>query len=323
MIGQAPANRSHKNSGRGGRNSCEFRDKAPGHTHCLACGVTLGLLLMPGTVAAQAAVQEYAQSYHESFKHGKLPPGWSYPSPLSEQCTQFDPAGLRITMPPGAGMQSAGVVSNFGVKGKFEITLRYDVLEDPDLADVGKGGTRLTLAVHLDTPLFDTPQSEVATLNRSVANNGFVAWIRSRHEGTTQQVFTLPTKTGRLRLARSDDQLDYLVSAGADQPFKFLKKYRFGAEHVKHIAIVGTTGGPKAKLDVRISDVSILADALPDAPGALGTPAPVSVPTSSSGGRRWLFAAVVLLALILVLLFALVSRLRKRGRIPSQGAGAE
>jgi hypothetical protein len=256
-------------------------------------------------------------------------------------------------------MQSAGVGSLFGIQGDFEITMHFEILEDPDPgdawrthlitqalssqalvpsgtgapvwpqaivalkvatlpfpppADVGKAGTRLSLAVNLDTPLLGTPNEEVAYFSRSLAAEGFLTWVRSRHAPKPLQT-TFPTlaTTGRLRLVRSGDELFFLVSAGADQPFQLLQKYRFGAEDVQKIMICGTTGGEKAHIDLRVTDLLIRADAL------LGAPLPAdAIPGApGEGGPGWLFAGL-LLALTVGAILALGALLRRRGGAAGQ-----
>jgi hypothetical protein len=254
------------------------------------------------------AAKNYAQQYFQSFKgNDVMPDGWNVFSQRPEASVHVEPAGLRITLPPGGlnQMQSAGVGSHFGIKGDFEITLHYEILEDPDPTNVSKAGTRLSLSVNLDTPLLGTPQEEVAYFTRSLATKGFLTWVRNRHAPKPlQQTFPTEATTGRLRLVRSGDELSFLTSVGVDQPFQLLLTYRFGAEEVQKILICGTTGGEKAQIDLRISDLLIRADAIP---GAL----------PEEGGRGWLLAGLFV-ALTVGAILALGLWLRKRGSAAGQ-----
>jgi hypothetical protein len=295
------------------------------------------MLLMAGVAFAQTPdrkepineakipTKDYLQTYHQSFTGSVVrPEGWNYASRLSEECVRFEPTGLRITLPPGGPEkgQSAGVVTDFGVKGDFEITLKFAAIKDPDAKDVGQSGTRLTLSVVLDTDLLGTAKQEVATLSRSMASKGFVAWARSRHHPTVlTEGFPTPAETGRLQLVRSGAELFYCASVGEDQPIKLLTKYRFGADDVKRLAISGQTGGKNALVDMRISDFRIRADAIPDAPApplAVVAQPGAATPREGRGGAL-LGAAILALAVLVVLSLGFL--FRKRGRPP--GASAE
>lgn len=284
---------------------------------CRVLASVLVLFVMYGTVAGQPPPQqdetqiptkEYAQTYSQSFKGSDIKPdGWRFISRLSEECVRFEETGLRITLPAGGPEQgqTAGIRSAFGVKGDFEITLSFEALNDPDPADVGKGGTRFTLSVNLDTPLLDTPQAEVATLNRSMVTKGFTTWARTRHRPAPfSHSFPTPATTGRLRMVRSGDDVYYLASVALEQPFVFLKKYRFGAEDLQRIGISGSTGGAKASLDMRVTDFRIRADGIPNAPPADEAEKHVNAitPVLEGGGKEWWIVPVLIVAFVIVAL---------------------
>jgi hypothetical protein len=223
--------------------------------------------------------KEYAQTYVQPFKGSTKPAGWEYTAPAAEESVQFEPTGLRLTMPAGhkGERRGAGIQTAFGVKGDFEITLNFDFLQEPTPSDIGKFATRLLMGIALDTPNFDTPTAEVATLNRSLLSKGertFTTWMRNR-DNPQGALGGRPTagSTGRLRLVRSGEELYCAGSLGADQPFALIKKYRFGLENLKRVAITGMTGHEKAMLDVRITDFSIRADAILGLPASATTPA--------------------------------------------------
>jgi DNA-directed RNA polymerase subunit RPC12/RpoP len=219
------------------------------------------------------------------------------------------------------------MVSAFSVKGDFEITLNFEVLKDPEPADVGKSGSRLSLAVTLDTPALDTPQSEVSTLSRSMTTRGFVAWMRNRgFPKSITQTFATPAKTGRLRMVRSGDDLYQLASVGVDQPLQYLKKFRFGAEDLKRVVLTTASDGEKSFVDVRVTDLRIRADAIPGAPNVVvrtaeGKEEIVAAPAApEERSKVWLLAgAGVAIAILGALVLALL--LSKRGKAP--GAPAE
>jgi Protein of unknown function (DUF1583) len=141
-----------------------------------------------------------------------------------------------------------------------------------------------------------------------MATNGFLTWVRNRYAPKPlAQTFPTTATTGRLRLVRSGDELFFLASAGADQPFQVLQQYRFGAEDVQKITICGTTEGENAQLNLRVSDLLIRADAIDAIAGAPG----------AEGGRGWLLAGL-LVALTVGAILALGCLLRQRGAAARQ-----
>ena len=267
--------------------------------------------------------KNYAQTYFQSFKGSSArPAGWEFTAPPAEEWVHFEPAGLRLTMPAGhpGERRSAGIQSAFGVKGDFEITLQFEFFNEAAPIGGGKFATRLLLGAALDTPLLDTPNKEAATLNRSLSIKGdrsFTTWMRTRErpQGVLGGRPTTGT-TGRLRLVRSGADLSFLVSTGADQPFTLVQKRRFGAADLKRVSISGATGGEKAMLDVRLTDFSIRADAIPGAPSAEQTakPAPIAETPREGGMVWWIVGLLVVLAIALLLVLTLGARFLVRDR---------
>jgi len=317
----------------------------------LVAGIGLGVLGMLGPLAAQPPKIEapkppeadkahmptdekdaepkipdkkYEHTYEQTFKNSdERPAGWRFNSQAAERLVKFEHQGLRLTVPPGASDDtlSIALISAFGITGDFETTLSFEVLKDPLPEDVGPKGTRFSLLVTLNTPNLDTKDVERAGLNRSMSTKGFSTWMRNRFAAKPLlKFFPIPTTTGRLRLVRSGEDLYYLASVGVDQPFMFLSKHRFGADEVKRISIVGETGGPKASLDVRVTDLRIRADGLPDAPEVATTPNGVTktAPPRERATGRLALALLVGLAVIGVL--ALGFFLRRRGAPASSAA---
>ena len=179
----------------------------------------------------------------------------------------FEPAGLRITLPADyAGERpDTGLATGLVVKGDFEITVSFEVLREPEAADVGKQQTRLSLVV-----LLDRPGNHIATLSRSIERTGekkFLAWMTQWNETARQnqqRAASFPTtaRKGRLRLVRTGSVLSYCASEGTDRPFTLLQKYPFGSENLKDVQVTGSTGGSLAALDVRVTDLRIRAEAL-------------------------------------------------------------
>jgi hypothetical protein len=235
---------------------------------------------------------QYAQEYYHSFKGDTgLPPGFVIAPPDADEFVSFGPEGLRITLPQGhAGPRPPiGIQTRFPVKGDFEITTTFKLLQEPTPEEAGKEQTRFTLTVGLDKVGFN-----VATISRRVEVLGGTQWLgwvslgagdfkdnRNRAKG-----FPTQATSGRLRLVRKGPLLSYHASEGADENFTPLLEYPFGPEDLNEVRLVGTTGSLKAALDVLVTDLRIRAESLPDLPAT--TPL-------QSRPRNWL--AMVLLGL--------------------------
>jgi serine/threonine protein kinase len=267
----------------------------------------------PEAPARGNAPKEYFHSFvgenqsNEDFRLDGLDP---------EQCVQFEPAGLRITLPVGhEGRRiGTGLASNFAIKGDFEITMSYEILQEPESADAGRG-TEVYLWVDLDEPAVDRVMlfRGVASRKRYVAAR-FLPGERMGKPGTPPRWSggpPLPTAAmkGRLRLVRTGATLFYYVAENADKDFTLLDQHPVGTEDGKMVRIGGITGGPQASLDARILDLSIRSESLPGAPEkqaeASGQP---------EGKGWWAFGVILGLLLIVALTLGAGFYLRHRSR---------
>lgn len=219
----------------------------------------------------------------------------------------FEPGGLRIKLPPGYPEQrpSIGLALVSTVQGNFEITARFELLKEPTPEDAGNYATRVTLGVLLDT----RERNEVAVSRRMAKGKTEFYTFMLMEAGATGKVqpklHTVPTeaKTGRLRLVRTGSVLSCFASEDAREDFILLQEYPFSPLDVKQVFLHTSTGGPAAELDVRVSDLNIVADSLPD---LAATAAP------AAGSKRFLAAAMVLNLLLLLAIAGWVS-LRRGG----------
>jgi WD40 repeat protein len=193
------------------------------------------------------------------------------------QVVKFEPAGLRLTLSPGKAATNAGigVIAARAMKGDFEITVSFELLQEPEAEDAGTQ-TRFSLAVNLNKP----NTGDMATFSRRMTAKGphFFTWtsLRDKETGKDKYMgreFPTKAKAGRLRLVRTGSLLSYYTAEGSNSEFTFLQQYPFGAEDLKDVRLMVAPGGPKAALDVRVTDLRIRAEALPGtaaAPGPLG-----------------------------------------------------
>jgi hypothetical protein len=228
-------------------------------------------------------------------------------SPNVSEHLEFEPRGLRIRLPPGYPEQrpSIGLALVSSVQGNFEITARFEVLQEPPPEDAGNHATRVTLGVLLDA----RERNEAAVSRRMIARGPqfFTFCLMEAANGKAQPIMhTVPTeaRTGRLRLVRTGSALACFAAEGDSEDFLLLKEYPFSPLDVKQVFIHASTGGPRAGLDVRVSDLHLVADALPDL---------AATEVVATGSKRWLAAAVIF-NLLLVLAASAGWLVRRRGR---------
>jgi hypothetical protein len=227
--------------------------------------------------------------------------------PEAEDQVQFEPEGMRIALPAGhAGDRlDTGVTSSFGVRGNFDITVGFDLLQES--RPTNQDSVRVTLTVTLDRPGLD-----MASLSRTQSfkqgGSTFMSWRSWPNEQTgknDRRVDQFPTRasSGRLRVMRIGSMLSFFAAEGPTAPFRFLCRYPFGTEDLRTVGITGSTRGAKGALDVRITDLRIRGESLPGAPGAL-----VVTPRKAEPVRAvellWLALPLALLPVLALLLFA-------------------
>jgi DNA-directed RNA polymerase subunit RPC12/RpoP len=273
----------------------------------------------------------YAQEYFHSFKGDQeIGPEFHWHGLDPHSVAVFEPPGLRITLPRGflGKRMGTGIGIDTLVKGDFEITMRYEMIQEPEPDGAGEGNC-LFLWVDLNKP----------EMNRGFISRGvgpekqFLTWYhlsQGENEKPIDVLRTFPAKgaVGRLRLVRTGSVLFHYVAEGNRAEFTLLEQHPFGAEDLQSIRWGGQTNGPNAALEGRFFDVRIRADSLPDLstnPGA--EPVPTAVPFVPKGAHAgWLAAGVgVGLAFLLAsaLGLGLILRWRHRGLAPSAVPDAE
>lgn len=276
---------------------------------------SLGILLyagMPVLLTEATAQSNLKAEYHHSFKGnaGKRE-GFVFYGANAKHHVRFEPDGLRLTLPIGGEEKrpTAGVATDIGVTGDFEITVAFEVLDEPPPEGGRDKQTRFTVDIVLDKVGLNA-----ASLSRTVYGKGveFVTWSGLQADVSAKpqiKMHYLPArgKSGSLRLARTRTSLSYLASQEAGEDFTLLQQYPFGAEDLKTVRLVGTTGAANAALDVRVTDLRIRAESLSNLP-----PAPeVQTPQGSGRSFQWLLTALLVLLMATIgglLLWFLVKR---------------
>jgi hypothetical protein len=279
---------------------------------------------MPGILDQQWELRPAFQEYYWSFKSNPdKRDDFTSIGPAAADCVKFETAGLRIRLPLEHPAQAhTGIAKNLAVTGDFEITMGWQILDEPAPADIGQG-TGLLLGVDL------VAQRNRANFTRAVRERAlFTTWFELTKEGADKPVRTevkyFPTtaRAGQFRLTRIGAELNYEFAEPASNDFTVLAQMPFSDEEVKQIRLAGLTGGPMKSLDARIIDLRIRAKTLPiDGVRAVADVQPIALrdDPAPARGRGWL-AAMLLVSLTIVLLVGIALGaflyLRQRGTAP-------
>ncbi len=213
---------------------------------------------------------DYARAYYHSFKGDpEIGDEFLFHGLNPRECALFEPAGLRISLPAGHPDKrpGTGLTISTPVQGDFEITLGYEIIEEPKFNS--QNATGLFVWVDLNLP----------GLNRGFILRGarqgkqYVAWYHLTPEAAkpVDRLLSFPAKDvrGRLRLVRTGSVLYHYAAEGTSDEFTLLTQHEFGAADLNAIRWGGTTGGPNAALEGRFLDIRIRADGLPELAGAV------------------------------------------------------
>jgi hypothetical protein len=170
--------------------------------------------------------------------------------PVGTELTR-DESGVRVTLPANQGiLPHTGFVTNFGVRGDFELTLTYEVLREETPS---KGyGVGLAMLCQLDSP-----SREAFALGRRLTTHGRVLFT-GQHK-TRPSLLT----SGRMRLRRVGPVVQYLVAEGDSPSFDEIEEKEFGTQDLEFVRVAGTAGESESALDARLIDFTVLADELP------------------------------------------------------------
>jgi serine/threonine-protein kinase len=257
---------------------------------------------------APAAKPHPGAEYHEYYvpltgRPGNLPQ-MRLVGPDAETCVRFEPEGVRVTLVRGYnGSRQVGLSTGIALKGDFEVTVSFEILELPRPEDAGPA-TALTLWLSRSRGTGDT---RILGVSRRISSTGsafraLMAWIdpEGKHHDTGQLVET-EAKFGRLRVARRGAEVSCYVSEGPDGDFALIDQASVGDMELDDVQLVTMTHSPASHFDGRFRDLRIRTGTLP---GVSETP-------NGARSRGWLTAAAVL-GMILALLFGLTLFLRRR-----------
>jgi hypothetical protein len=236
--------------------------------------VLLFLIALSATAHAQEPKKEYAQEFTESFKNlSSKNQRWGWIWPDVANFVKYEADGVRFDLPaaPAKGRNPVGLGAKLAIKGDFEITLSYEILGETQGA-VDDDGSHFGLEVMLAGR---KPNAGASLMRFATANEGCHLLARVDPINATGKralkVHPYPSKAkaGRFRMVRSGAELSVFVSEGDDKEFALILKSPFGIEDVSNVLMSAGTDGARSTLNVRLTDLRIRADAIPQKPVAM------------------------------------------------------
>jgi hypothetical protein len=283
--------------------------------------------------AAEVSPRDWNARFHQDLRVGDF----NNPNlkPIGEPL-QYEAPGARITLPAGQGtLATTGLATIFKLHGDFEVTLAYEVLK----AAQPKTGYGVGVAIYA---AIDTDTGDAVSLSRRVEVSGKAVFKSDRMtpaDGGPKHKMGKPLPSaapaGQLRLSRQGSKLRFLVSEGARPDVMLLNEVDFGTADVRWLQVAGDAGDSDSALDLRLLELTVLADELPgliDAPEQPATqPVPAIPPRASApattGRRNWWIAAGVGGAVVVCSLalgtWLIVRRTRRKGQAARPIAKAE
>jgi hypothetical protein len=299
----------------------------------LALGLAVWHLAEPGA-APDASPDGRRHLVYDFRKPIDDLPGLTLFGPDAESFTQTDARGLRINLPADRpDHNSVGVELVSRIHGDFDINLGYDLLAIGAPIPQAGAGVQMRL-------LFD-PTSPMETVTRLrtpygaqpaphygvVGHNGdiFAAFrITLMANGINETGFSQGVRVraagpaGRLRLKRTGTRLDYLAADEGDA-YCLLRSDEVGTADAQRLRMLGFSGWGPVAVDVRLTDLVIDADSLPDASAAAALPARLD------WSKAWLAAVLVaglLVSLPLAVGLCVWMRRRAAAKAPPPPAAA-
>jgi len=205
-----------------------------------------------------------AETFVQDFRNGQL--DRRVLSLVGKQVHQFvalEKAGLRVRQSkPDQSLEPVGCQTRFAIRGNFEVTASFEILDAPKTRIGFGNGVTLRL---VKTP----PEANAATLawfNHPERGEVFVADDERSVGGKREhkhEFLPASAKAGKLRIARTGSQVRFSIAEGNEVAYREVKQIDFGTEDVQMCRIAGVTGMAPINLDVRFTEFSITADDLP------------------------------------------------------------
>tara|TARA_E500000305_G_scaffold46333_1_gene36042 strand:- start:19974 stop:20852 length:879 start_codon:yes stop_codon:yes gene_type:complete len=215
----------------------------------------LGLLLSPSVVVAEEFTYDFAHAEWEPLVFRPIGTKAGHPGKQTEE-------GVVLIAPNEKSKKSqVGYATRFAVKGDFEITVGYKLLETPR-PEKGYGSG-------LMIKLFKTDNERI-NFSRSLKTDGehklsTAMWIKKK-DVWTPLVERVPAEQdyGELKIVRKNATVTFFVKEGEALEFKELRQVQFGPQPLQRIEILADTGGDQQPLKILLTRLTMNADEMLD-----------------------------------------------------------
>ena len=178
-----------------------------------------------------------------------------------EEFTRAEADGVVIDMPEDAGaVPSAGLGARFSLRGDFELSAAFELIEVPTPKEGFGAGATLAIA------LADGQGASVQRVKLPGRGDVYVchrAVLQS--DGAVNHVVEVVSATalaGWVRLARTDGRLSYFAAEGDNPDFRVLHETDFSKAEVRSIHLAAQTGEAPNRVKLRWKEVRVRAEKL-------------------------------------------------------------
>jgi Protein of unknown function (DUF1583) len=283
---------------------------------------------------ALGAVDDSTPQFHQDFRNKSLPDlNMKMEKPAHASLVKAEPEGLRITIPADKRYNEAvGMMAPTPIKGDFEITAAYEIIE-ANRPTGGGFGVGIELYIKAKSP-----SQEGLGFYRLTRNSGYDSYSCSQMSGIGNKRgpirggdhgdkdFPAQGKFGQLRMTRVGSKV--ILSAADDLGNDFQPKYEmdYVPDDLVMLRIGAHPGGAPNPVDLRLLDLRVrpVDSKSAEIAKVLEKTPTLTSPDNAPGTRRtWLWVLALLVAISLVIGGVLVLLNAKRGKKKSETSAEE
>jgi len=174
------------------------------------------------------------------------------------RAVKSEPTGLRLTLPAEKTAEPTGVKGDFRIKGDFEATVSYEIVNPVGPKENSVAGFDIYLVT-------DSINMEAVAFKRSIWPDGREEYGCARMTtdmGRRQDTYKgkrEPAKgnSGQLRIVRVGSKLSLSVQEENAEKFRVVHRVHLGDEDVNQIRLAASSFGSGTAYDVRVRDFRI------------------------------------------------------------------